>query len=58
MAIPPSDIILAVIPCIDITINAAKTPSGKVIIATNADLAWSKNIRQTRATTIPSSINL
>ena len=58
IAIPPNDIILAVMPCADITIKAARMANGNVIIATSADLACIKKINDTSATTIASSISL
>ena len=35
IAIPPSDIMLALIPCRFMTVNAASTPTGKLMIATS-----------------------
>ena len=58
IAIPPNDMILALIPCQYIIIKAVSMPNGKVIIATSDERTWNKNTTHTKATTISSSINL
>ena len=57
IAIPPSDMILAFIPCQYITTKAVKIPIGRVIMATIDERIWNKNTTHTKATTINSSIN-
>ncbi|KAA8636973.1 hypothetical protein FZN37_004374 [Enterobacter hormaechei] len=58
MAMPPSDMMLALTPWYRITRKAAITPSGSEMIATNAERRWNRNTRHTTATTMNSSISL
>ena len=58
MAIPPSDIRLALTPCQCMTMKASSTPSGRLITATNEERRWPRNNRQTTATTMNSSTSL
>ena len=58
IAMPPSDMILAVIPWPAIIINAANIPSGKVIIATRALRACNRKRKVIRATIRLSSKSL
>src|SRR3546814_8265597 len=58
MAIPPSDMMSALTPWNRMTTNAAKTPRGKVKIATNAERTCQRNSAQTIATTTNSSSSL
>ncbi len=58
IAMPPSDMMLALTPCQCITTKAARTPIGKATTATSADRKWNRKIAQTSATTRNSSISL
>ena len=58
IAIPPSDMMLAVMPCADMITNAPSTPRGSVIRATKAERTCSRKMKITSATAIPSSISL
>ena len=57
MAIPPKDMMLALTPCQFMTVKAARMPSGRLTMATNADRKWNRNRAQTRVTTMNSSIS-
>src|SRR6056300_1857245 len=58
MAIPPRDIIFALIPCTDIARQASKRAIGRLTIATSADRKWYKNTAHTKAITINSWMSL
>ena len=58
IAMPPSDMALALMPCCCITMKAASTPSGSETMATSALRRWNRNTRQTSATTANSSSSL
>ncbi len=57
MATPPSDRMLALMPCQCITMNAVSTPTGSVTTATSAERRWNRNTAQTSATTMNSSMS-
>ncbi len=58
IAMPPSDMMLALMPWWFITRNAASTPNGSEMIATKAERRCHRNSRHTAATTTNSSISL
>ena len=58
MAMPPSDMMLALIPIHRMIARAARMPSGSVAIATSALRAWSRKRTQTSATISDSSISV
>ena len=58
IAMPPSDMMLAVTPWADMITNAPSTPSGSVISATNAERMCNRKMTITSATAMPSSISL
>ncbi len=58
IAMPPSDITLALMPCCCITMKAASTPSGSETMATSALRRWNRNAKQISATTANSSSSL
>ncbi|MNG38908.1 hypothetical protein D3C84_1267720 [compost metagenome] len=55
MAMPPSDMMLALIPCCCITAKAISTPTGKDTMATNEERRCQRKAAQTNATTMNSS---
>ena len=55
MAMPPSDMMLALMPCRYITTRAISTASGRVSTATSADRTCSRKTAQTSATIAISS---
>ena len=57
MAMPPSDMMLALTPCQRMTTNAARTPIGKATTATSAERRWNRKTAQTSATTMNSSMS-
>ncbi|MCY1370558.1 hypothetical protein D9M69_576560 [compost metagenome] len=57
MAMPPRDMMLALIPCCCMTIKAISTPTGSETIATRDERRCQRNSAQTRATTMNSSIS-
>ena len=58
IAMPPSDMMLALTPCQRMTTNAASTPIGNATTATSAERRWNRKIAQTSATTMNSSTSL
>src|ERR1035441_8698219 len=58
MAMPPSDMMLELMPWPNITSNAISTATGKIMIATSALRRCSRNRKQTSATTMLSSENI
>ena len=58
IAMPPSDMMLALMPCQRITMNAARIPSGSEMIATSDERRCHRKRAQTSATTANSSISL
>ncbi len=58
MAMPPSDMILALIPSQRMSASEARIPSGRVAIATRALRAWSRKSTQTRPTMTDSSMSV
>ena len=52
MAIPPSDMMFALMPWYCMMTKEASIPSGSVTIATNAERPWNRKARHTRATTM------
>jgi len=58
MAIPPSDMMLALRPCICITTNAIRMPTGSDRIITSEERKWNRNRKQTSTTTRNSSTSL
>ena len=57
IAIPPSDMMLALMPCHDMMIKAIIIPIGKLTNTTNELRIWNKNKAQTTITTRNSSSN-
>ena len=55
MAIPPSDMMLALTPTQRVAARAMRIPSGRIAMATTALRTWSKNTMHTRATMTDSS---
>ncbi|MNS78777.1 hypothetical protein D3C72_1124080 [compost metagenome] len=58
IAMPPSDMMLALTPCQCITMKAASTPIGNATTATSAERRWNRKTAQTSATTMNSSTSL
>ena len=58
IAMPPSDMMLALTPCCCMTMNAIRMPSGSETMATRALRRWNRNSAQTTATTRNSSSSL
>ena len=58
MAIPPSDMILALTPMNLVAARAMRMPRGRVEIATSALRAWSRKMMHTTATMSDSSISV
>ena len=58
MAIPPNDMMLALMPMRSMTINAIRIPTGSEKIITSEERRWNKNTAHTSATTRNSSISL
>jgi len=57
IAMPPSDMMFALMPCQRMIRNAAITPSGSAMMATSAERRCHRKIAQTAATTMNSSIS-
>ena len=57
IAIPPRDMMLALMPCHDMMIKATMMPTGKLTNTTNELRIWNKNKAQTTITTRNSSSN-
>ena len=58
IAIPPSDMMFALMPWYCMMTKEASIPSGSVTIATNAERPWNRKARHTKATTMNSSTSL
>ncbi len=58
MAMPPSDMMLALIPCRCITIKAVKIAIGREMTTTRDERRWNRKARQTSTTTANSSTSL
>ncbi len=58
MAMPPSDMMLALMPCIRMTTKAIRIAVGRVKIATSALRTWSRKTMLTSATMMDSSTSL
>jgi hypothetical protein len=54
IAIPPKDMMLALMPCPFMMINAINTPKGSETMATKAERRWNRKTRHTKATTMNS----
>ncbi|MCY1314734.1 hypothetical protein D9M70_654340 [compost metagenome] len=58
MAIPPRDMMSALIPCFCMMMKAMSTPIGREMIATSEERRCQRNTAQTKATTMNSSSSL
>jgi phosphoribosylaminoimidazolecarboxamide formyltransferase/IMP cyclohydrolase len=58
MAMPPSDMMLALIPSQRVAASATRMPRGSVAMATNALRAWKRKTTHTSPTMTPSSISV
>ena len=58
IAMPPSDMMLALMPCWRMTMKAISTPSGSEMIATSEERRCHRNSAHTSATTMNSSTSL
>ncbi len=58
IAMPPSDMMFALMPCARMTMNAASTAIGVTITTIRPERMWNRNTKQTSATTTNSSSSL
>ena len=58
IAMPPSDMMLALMPCARMTMKAEATASGVTITTISPERTWYRNRRHTSATTMNSSSSL